>query len=555
MSQQERAAAYGRSSSDRQETSCRQQHEWALGKAAALGLDLVAWYEDDGVPGDRLDRPGLEALFADLERRQRARHPVRVLLLFDQDRLSRGTSWAAGALMERLARHGVERVVMATKELDLYDDTGRAIYGLEQDLAKRGYVKSISRNVSRAAAQRALAGFWNGGPAPYAYCLTGPKHGRTLVPGPAEEVEALRELFRLAAEGWTTWELARLANEKGWPVPVASARRQKGRAPVWTGDTVWGILRQPAYAGAIAYGRRRKGKYHQATSEGPVERRGPSQEPAPPILRWACHESLVDRAVWDRVQALLASRRLDQHVGRRLRGEFVFSGKLVCGCCGKVMQGRHDHGTPVYVCSTWRHKRGCSRNGVKESVLLDRVAELLTRELSTPATIGRLRKELESRRSGHGETSRRAVEKGRQQVADLERLLEDGGRRLLSVSRDMVPLVEKELRRQAAELATARTDLEEAERHLLEAQAEGWDVEELLGQLSRLPELLRGADAAQRTRVVQLAVAKVVMKFDVQPSPRGLRQLSTWRGGKVSLTGHPRAVDMSPLPGNGCRSR
>src|SRR5262249_26357310 len=144
---------------------------------------------------------GLEALFDDLARFQKARRPVGVLLVFDQDRLSRATSWATGAIMQRLTDFGVERLITATEEVDLYDDGSRAIFGLKQDLTKRGYAKALSKSVSRGMARLAAAGYWTGGHPPYGYRIAGEKRHRRLVPGPAEEVEAVRELFRVAAEG------------------------------------------------------------------------------------------------------------------------------------------------------------------------------------------------------------------------------------------------------------------------------------------------------------------------------------------------------------------
>jgi DNA invertase Pin-like site-specific DNA recombinase len=541
-----RAVAYARSSTDKQEASCPDQLDWAAKKAAALGLDIVSTFADPGVPGDRLDRPGLEALFADLDRRQRARRPVPVLLLFDQDRLSRGTSWAAGALWEKLTRLGVERVVTATRDLDLYDDTTRAISSLEQDLAKRGYVKALSKAISRAMPGLAAKGYWTGGSAPYAYRIAGPKGSRTLVPGPAEEVEALRELFRLAAQGQlTTWALARLANERGWPVPAASALRQKGRKPVWTGYTVGWILRQPVYLGIIRYGRRRKGKYHQATADGPVEKRGPSQPTAPAQVKEGCHEALIDRATFDRVQAVIRSRRLGNHVGRRRPHDFAFSGLLECVCCGAVMQGRHKGKFHGYVCSTWLNRRGCSRNGIAEGLLLDGVVDLLRRELSKPATLGRLRRELEDRQSGCRDVLREGLEKGRRHVADLECRVEAGEARLLEVSRDLLPKAENQLRRLVAELETARGDLAALEGQLA-AQPPEEDVEALLAQLADLPELLRNADADECAQIVRVTVAGIRLRFDVHVSPAG-RKMSQWVGGSVTLRGNRPAYEI-PVP-------
>jgi DNA invertase Pin-like site-specific DNA recombinase len=572
-----RAAAYARSSDDKQEASCPQQHEWAVRKAAALGAELATYHEDDGIPGDRLDRPGLEALFADLQRHQKARQPVPVLLVFDQDRLSRATSWATGAIMERLMRLGVERLITATEEVDLYDDGDRAIYGLKQDLTKRGYAKALSKNIARAMPQYAAAGCWTGGMAPHGYRIAGEARHRRLVPGPQEEVAVVRELFRLAAEGaLSALALARLANERGWPVPAASARQQlaegPGCVPAWTDGAVLSILRNPAYVGAIRYGRRRKGKYHQATADGPVEKRGPGQEKAPALLKEGCHEPLIDRATFDRVQAVLCSRRVKSPVrdadpgtvrqrerrrnrkrkGTRHPEQFLFRGKLACACCGQPMQGCNEDEFHGYVCGSWRNDRACSRNGVHEADLLDRVANLLAGELDNPATLNRLRRRLEAKRTGQGETLRLAVGKGREHVGELQKQVEAGGRRLLSVSADLLPVAEKEYRRLKAELDTAQAELAEVERQAAATRAEEVNVEELLKRLSALPKLLKNADPENRARVVRLAVANIRMRFEVNVGPKG-RKWSRWTGATVTLTGNGPSYEIDVPPGTAGR--
>jgi DNA invertase Pin-like site-specific DNA recombinase len=539
-----RAGGYYRSSDDKQETSCDQQREWAQRKAAALHLDLVAQEEDDGIPGDRLDRPGLERLFAKLERHQKARQPVAVLLAFDQDRLSRATSWATGAIMDKLVRLGVERLITASKEIDLLDDTSRAVFGLEQDLTKRGYAKSLSRNVSRAMAQYAALGCWTGGPAPYGYRIAGEQRNRHLVPGPEVEVAAVRELFRLAAQGVLTLpELADIANEKGWPLPHASARQQGRRGqPRWTSFTVGGMLHNVAYVGMIRYGNKRVGKYHMAAEGEPVEKRGVSQTKAPALVREGCHEPLVDRDTFDRVQAVLGRRQLGRRGGRPRPRHFAFSGKLVCEACGKVMQGRTQDGFRGYVCSTWRAHDGCTRNGVREDVLMDKVAALLADQLSRPATLARLRKRLEDQQGGKGDTLRLAVEKGRQHVAELERRLADGSNRLLIVSTDLVPLVEKQLRQVKVELDAARHDLDDVEKQAAASTAEQLNVDELLARLSSLPRLLRDAEPAKRNRMVQLAVQEVRLRFTSRAAQG--RVLTKWVGATVVLRGQGQSYDM-----------
>jgi hypothetical protein len=377
-------------------------------------------------------------------------------------------------------------------------DSGRAIFGLEQDLGKRGYVKSLSRNVSRAMAKVAADGRWTGGSPPYGYRVGPDGH---LVPGPAEEVEAVRELFRLAAQGGlSTWSLARVANERGWPVPAASALRQRGRRnpPEWNANGIGFILRNPVYRGTIRYGRKRHGKYHQATAQGPVERRGPNQPSEPPLYREGCHEPLIDLATFERVQAALTSRRMGNRIGRRRPADFAFSGRMFCDKCGGLMQGRHKGNFHGYVCGTWNSGKDCSRNSLSEDVLLEQIAALLVRELSKPATLVRLRERLEAQRAGCSDTLKLALERGRQHVAELEAKLAAGGRRLLEISPDLVSLVEKELRRLEGELQTARSDLAEVEKESAARLADEPDIEALLSRLTDLPALLRNAEPERR---------------------------------------------------------
>jgi hypothetical protein len=397
----------------------------------------------------------------------------------------------------------------------------------------------------------AAAGCWCGGTAPYGYRIAGEYLNRRLVPGPAEEVAVVRELFREAAQGIrSTWALARMANARCWPVPVASLRGHPGRKPEWTAYTVQRILRSPVYLGTIRFGKRRRGKYHQAAAQGPIEKRGPSQAREPAQEREGCHEALVDRETWDRVQAVLTSRRVEQRGGRRRPDDFAFSGRLLCGCCGSTMQGERTGGFHGYVCSRWRNRRGpgrCSRNGIREAVLMDAVAVLLARELDKPATLKRLRQRLESRRSACGEVQRVALEKGRSRVADLEAQVDAGERRLLSVSADLLASAERQLRRLLGELGTARADLAQLEKESTAQLGEEQDAEELLARLSQLPALLRSADGEQRVRVVQAAVEEITLRFACHKGQLG-HVMSDWQGGTVRLRGGGPAHEIAVPP-------
>src|SRR5262249_46953603 len=155
---------------------------------------------------------------------------------------------------------------------------------------------------------------------------------------------------------------------------------------------------------------------------------------------------------------------------------------LFCDHCRGLMHGQHKPNFHGYVCGSWANTGNCSRNSVHEQELLDRVVELLTRELNTPATLRRMQENLEAACSGQGETLRLAFERGRAQVAKLAAEVERGGARLLKVSDDLMPLAEKELRRLRAELEAAQKDLAEIEAQASQASIEEHDIEELLAR-------------------------------------------------------------------------
>jgi DNA invertase Pin-like site-specific DNA recombinase len=458
-------------------------------------------------------------------------------LAFDQDRLSRATSWATGAIMTRLIELGVERLVTSSKDVDLLDDTQRAMFGIEQDLSKRAYAKSISRNVCRGLVNSAQAGYWPGGPPPYGYCATGPKKQRVLIRGPELEATAVEELFRLADAGELGVDaLAKIANERGWPVPERA--RQK-RCSEWRQSTVYRILTNPVYIGMIRYGHRRQGKYHHAVVGEPLERRGRNQKTPPALLVKGQHEGLVDPAVFNRVNAKFKLRPFGK-VGRR-RSYFAFGQKLICDCCGLPMVGssRQELG---YVCSTYNNYGKCARNRIHEEELLERVVELLARELNTPATLRRMRKHLEAARSGRGETLRLAVERGQAHVAALAKKVKKVTDRLLIISDDLVPVVENELRSQRAELEHAQKDLADLEAQAAQAQVEDRDIEEALAQLEALPQVLAEAGREERGRIVRGFIVSIRLRFDVTLSPKTGRRRSHWTGGTVTLHGTGRTT-------------
>jgi hypothetical protein len=134
-------------------------------------------------------------------------------------------------------------------------------------------------------------------------------------------------------------------------------RRAYGGA--WAGQVRWGrltharaagILRNPAYAGAYVYGRRRTrqvvhpdGSVHSATTELPRDQWE--------VLIPGHHEGYITFEAYLANEAKLAANRTNAGARPPREGTALCQGIVFCGACGRSMQVRYQDRYPRYECS------------------------------------------------------------------------------------------------------------------------------------------------------------------------------------------------------------
>ena len=134
-------------------------------------------------------------------------------------------------------------------------------------------------------------------------------------------------------------------------------RRAYGGA--WAGQVRWGrltharaagILRNPAYAGAYVYGRRRTrqvvhpdGSVHSATTELPRDQWE--------VLIPGHHEGYITFDAYLANEAKLAANRTNAGARPPREGTALCQGIVFCGACGRSMQVRYQDRYPRYECS------------------------------------------------------------------------------------------------------------------------------------------------------------------------------------------------------------
>ena len=334
-----------------------------------------------------------------------------------------------------------------------------------------------------------------------------------------DEAGVVRQVFAwVGRDRMSVSEAARRLTAAG--VPTRTGR------PRWDPSVVWGMLKNPAYAGRAAYGKR---------TNGPVEwplrpRRGSGSPPRKPYTsHWAPPEewiavpvpALVPEALFAAAQEQLAEnrrRRLQHPVG----GRYLLQGLVVCARCGYCYYGRTwvappKPGAPApprlydyYRClGSDGHRFGGTRVCDNPPIRGDRVEAAVWQEvvrvLEQPE---RVAQEYRRRRAAPDAAGDAAALQARHQIAQLRRglgRLIDGYSEGLLEKDEFAPRLARLRARIAALEEQARSQAAEARLHA--------DLARVAGRLeafaARVREGLAGADWAQRREILEALVKRV----------------------------------------------
>jgi site-specific DNA recombinase len=269
---------------DAQRESCEafissQRHE---------GWRVVATrYDDGGYSGGTMERPGLKRLLDDI-----AANKINVIVVYKVDRLTRSLADFA-KIVEALDAKGVS-FVSVTQQFNTTSSMGRLTLNILLSFAQFEREVTGERIRDKIAASK-KKGMWMGGLVPLGYDL----EGRKLVPSP-KEAELIVKIFSLYLELGCVRKLA------------ARLDRERIRTKLWT-------TRTAARLGGVAFAR--GALYHLLRNRlylGEIRHRD----------QWypGEHQGIVDRALWDRVQAQLDSNLRKRRNRVRERASSLLTG-------------------------------------------------------------------------------------------------------------------------------------------------------------------------------------------------------------------------------------
>jgi DNA invertase Pin-like site-specific DNA recombinase len=210
---------------------------------------------------------------------------------------------------------------------------------------------------------------------------------------PDEEVQArLHYLFAKFRELRSAKAVMRHLQEANLLLPVRPLDGPSPHDVVWrpaSSARILQVLKNPAYAGAYVYGRRRRAPTgrRSGSSGGATE--------AVAIQDWPVCLKDVFPGYIDWEEFMANQRRLADNLNRYdmnrhgvpRRGSALLQGVAVCGRCGRRMGLRYSgpHGNyPVYVCQADQHQYGGPRCQEVRALGIDAAVERLLLEALTP---------------------------------------------------------------------------------------------------------------------------------------------------------------------------
>ena len=510
------AAIYARVSSERQRQEQTIQSQTAalreLAERRSLTVPEEFVFEDEGFSGASLQRPALERL------RDRAFEGCfEVLLCHAPDRLARRYAYQV-LLLEEFARAGVEVVFAKEPERSgsPEDELLRQFQGMIAEYERAQIAERCRRGKlyrARAGAVSVLAH------APYGYrYVRKTEHADAFLEIDELEAPVVREIFdRYVERRESIGQIARALSERGVPTRTGTPR--------WGPSTIWAILRNPAYTGLAAYGRRRVTGEPAKPMRVTRQRGGHSGRSAYEHVgpeHWL--RIPVPALITDERHAL-AQERLERNSRlspRNTRTPSLLQGILVCRECGhsyyrsstRSKTGNLHH---YYRCSgadSFRRPEG--RVCAARHVRIDEIDELVWTQvlalLEDPELIkAEIDRRLQTLRAEHPASHRRdrlQRDLTRAQTA-LRRLIDGYQEQLITL---------EELRARTPELrkreATLRAEMDAFDTQLRDAETYLKLSETLDAFRARLTDNAKKLTIEHRQEIVRLVVREVLLGDD-----------------------------------------
>ena len=332
------------------------------------GFSNLRWYTDDGYSGANFQRPGFQAMLADIEAGK-----VGTVIVKDMSRLGRNYL-QVGMYTEMIFPQKGVRFIAINDGVD--SAQGENDFAPLRNIFNEWLVRDTSKKIKAVKRSKGMSGKPITSKPVYGYLMD--EDENFIIDEEAAPV--VRQIYSLCLAGNGPTKIARMLTEQQIPTPgtleyrrTGSTRRyHPGYECKWATNTVVYLLENREYTGCLVNFKTEKPSYKLKHSiENPPEKQAVFENH---------HEPIIDRETWERVQELRKQRKRPN----RYDEVGLFSGILFCADCGSVMyQQRYQ---------TDKRKQDCYICGSYKKRTADCTAHFIRTDLLTAGVLSNLRK-------------------------------------------------------------------------------------------------------------------------------------------------------------------
>lgn len=318
-------------------------------------IELVSEKVDDGYSGILFDRPAFQEMMQDIMEGR-----VNCVIVKDLSRLGREYIETGRYLRRIFPAYGVRFIAINDNIDTAHEHAGDDLNISMKNLINDAYCHDISVKTRSALEVKRKKGDYVGACPVYGYRKSEENRNQLVVDEYAARV--VRDIFRAKIDGRSAKRIADELNALGVLSPLAYKISRGLPHPKggfadrpdakWSATTVIRILQDEIYTGTLVQGR--QGTYNHKL-------RNVIQKPEEEWIRVEnAHEAIIRKRDFDLVQHIMG---LDTRTAPEGEKVYLFSGLLVCGCCGARMTGKtNTMGGKKYIyyhCPTGK-KNGCT---------------------------------------------------------------------------------------------------------------------------------------------------------------------------------------------------
>ena len=378
-------------------------------------IEIVMEKIDDGYSGIIFDRPAFKEMMQEV-----ADGNINCVIVKDLSRLGREYIETGRYLRRVFPTYGV-RFIAITDNIDTAQENSSDDLTVSvKNIMNEAYCRDISIKTRTALDVKRRNGDFVGAFTVYGY-IKSEDNKNQLIPDPYAS-RVVRDIFRMRLAGASASHIASELNRLGILSPLAYKRNngfpyaKKGytdRADCkWSATTIIRILKDETYMGTLVQGKR-------GTSNYKIKER--ELRPSSEWIRVTdAHEALITKQDFELVQRVSG---LDTRTSPHKDTVYLFSGILICGCCGARMtrktnrvKGKEYH---YYYCPTGK-KNGChSPVMLREDALIDCVWQTVKGYIDNVASLEALLKNIDQ-----SSLNRALIKEYSDHITDNERRLE-----------------------------------------------------------------------------------------------------------------------------------